>query len=143
MRNVLIKFIVSLAFLIPSTSMAIVKSAEELQNSCKEAKQQQTYRESSCYHFIGGFLQGSLLTDSSIMQDIRAMEGYSARAFRTRVGTERKWLPDTFLAEFCLPESYQIETVIEKLINDLIAPPPSTETAGELVYRVLKKDYPC
>lgn len=96
----------------------------------------------ACDTFIEGFLAGALLTDAAIITTLENTEGgtdFIDRAYRTRVNRRR--LPSTFLASFCLPRVGTAELVAD--IRALLRNADPERPLGEVVYDVLRTHYPC
>jgi len=100
-----------------------------------------------CQAYISGFLEGALLTDNTIVEHVTARDktysSFSERAFRTRVGTPRDKLPDTYMADFCLPADSNVESVVTELAARLAVTDAKQATMAEAVYDRIKADYPC
>ncbi len=100
----------------------------------------------SCRNYILGFLEGAIVTDPrvamGVADQIESEDSFQARAYRTRLGRDLVRLGPSYLAGFCVPDSAPLRTITSRVV-DALPSTPSDEPARELVYRVLKSDYPC
>lgn len=136
-------------YLVADSAAAITSvRASELRADC------QAYRTAPdstaakrCLAYIHGFLDGAIVTDARVAQNVSAeyekSETYSQRVIRTRVRERNKVTP-TYYAGFCVGNPVQITVVVDKVIAHLEANPPGSETsAAALVYAALKSGFPC
>ena len=103
--------------------------------------------DSVCYEYISGFIDGAVLTDSAIIENIskeqKELSDFFNRAYKTRVGNDRKKVPATYYANFCLPEDQSRKMVIEELIHQLDAEVITKQTFKHTLYETLKRVYHC
>ena len=103
--------------------------------------------DSVCYEYISGFIDGAVLTDSAIIENIskeqKELSDFFNRAYKTRVGNDRKKVPATYYANFCLPEDQSRKMVIEELIHQLDAEVITKQTFKLTLYETLKRVYQC
>ena len=103
---------------------------------------------STCFQYVKGFLDGALLSDAQIMKNIREdSEGskFTDRAFSTRVGKTRgqSVVPDTFLADFCLPNSTASDDVVMKVLDALKQVKVKSDISAEMIFQNVKSVFPC
>jgi hypothetical protein len=144
--------LMGITMLLGSGSLAFSSSAQEegdfsLLESCKDiAATPIEQHHSQCFQYIQGFLDGALLTDSTIMQGLKKqpkMSDYSERVFRTRVGKTRDAIPDTYLADFCLPDSKVTDEVVLKVIDGFNKIATKSEPMADQIYSSVKASFPC
>ena len=101
----------------------------------------------ACHAYIEGFLDGALVTDAAIVRSVTGDEAvtsdYFARAYQTRVSSQRLNLPPTALAHFCLPEEESRAEVVETIAAGLLERSVRGEQIPNLLYAILKHTYPC
>jgi hypothetical protein len=103
---------------------------------------------STCFQYVKGFLDGALLSDAQIMknisEDAKGSE-FSERAFSTRVGKTRgnPEIPDTFFADFCLPDSNASDEVVLKTLEVLKKVKVKSEITAEMIFENVKNEFPC
>ena len=99
-----------------------------------------------CRTYVLGFLEGAIATDPRVAmrvtEQIEKDESFQARAYRTRLGRDLKRFGPSFLAGFCVPREVSLSTVTTRVVSSLPAT-DADEPAGEVVYRVLRANYPC
>lgn len=103
---------------------------------------------STCFQYVKGFLDGALLSDAQIMKNIRDDDKgskFSDRAFSTRVGKTRDAvaIPDTFFADFCLPESTASDDVVMKTLEALKKVKVKSDITAQMIFQNIKKEFPC
>ncbi len=103
-----------------------------------------------CYQYIRGFLQGSVITDTAIINKIKGSEFESAfanRAYNTRVGNTRDSIQATSYAGFCLPNDQATNDVVIQLLKDvqssLREQSEDEPTVPKRLYELLKARYSC
>ncbi len=125
------------------------ESAEEaLVKSCSHLIDSEVIPEDSiCYEYINGFIDGAVITDRAIIENItkekQEFSSFFQRAYKTRVGGNRGTLPVTYYAKFCLPEETSRKVVIEQLIHELDANIISKQAFKQTLYETLKRVYSC
>lgn len=96
-----------------------------------------------CHTYIEGYLDGALVTDAAILETVARNEGKTSefvkRAYLTRVGNDRRNIPATALAHFCLPESVNRPDIVRAIGHALKAADITSDTISEAVY----EQYPC
>ena len=99
--------------------------------------------------YIQGFIDGAVATDERVAQNIvkeyEKEESFSQRAARTRIGSRLDRYGYTVYADYCLGDPVPLKEVVEHVVaaienKDMVAANP---LASDLVYRVLRRDYPC
>ncbi|WP_223787763.1 hypothetical protein [Marinicella meishanensis] len=131
------------------TNQAQAASAEEaLVASCEGFIESNVIPEDSvCYEYINGFIDGAVLTDSAIIENLTKEEkqfsSFFERAYKTRVGNTRKPIPPTYFAKFCLPEEQSRKVIIENLIHELDAKIIKQQSFKQTLYDTLKRVYSC
>ena len=135
--------LLSIAFL----SLPSLYSHASATDACENvAKVTENVTTSICFQYIKGFLDGALLSDAQIMKNINVDEKvskFSDRAFSTRVGKIRNDVPDTFLADFCLPESAANDDVVMKVLEALKNVKVKSDITAELIFENVKRAFPC
>ncbi len=125
------------------------ETAEEaLVKSCSGYITSQVIPEDSvCYEYISGFIDGAIITDSAIIENItkekKEFSSFFQRAYKTRVGGKRKPVPPTYYANFCLPEDQSRKMVIEELIHQLDSEIINKQSFKQTLYETLKRVYKC
>ncbi|MFT4939009.1 MAG: hypothetical protein ACI88A_002041 [Paraglaciecola sp.] len=141
-----IAFIVILisSFMLPSVGQAkdfnLIKSCQSLSDKLEE------HADSACYVYIQGFLDGAVLTDSKIMQEIDKrsnMSEFSQRVIRNRLGMQRGSSPDTYLAEFCLATEKASKQDILTVIRIVQSSEAENIQPGDLIYDAVRTSFPC
>ena len=131
------------------TQQADAASAEEaLVDSCSGYIESNVIPEDSvCYEYINGFIDGAVLTDSAIIENLTKEEkqfsSFFERAYKTRVGNTRKTVPATYFAKFCLPEEQSRKQIIENLIHELDVAVIQQQSFKQTLYDTLKRVYSC
>jgi hypothetical protein len=99
-----------------------------------------------CRTYVLGFLEGAIATDPrvalGVTEQIEKEDSFQARAYRTRLGRDLERLGPSHLAGFCVPKEIPLGSITTRVVESLPAT-PADEPAGELVYRVLRSNYPC
>ncbi len=124
-----------------SAEVALIKSCAGYITS------QEIPEDSVCYEYISGFIDGAIITDNAIIENIskekKEFSSFFNRAYKTRVGTTRKQVPATYYANFCLPEDQSRKMIIEELIHQLDAEIINKQTFKQTLYDTLKRVYKC
>ena len=114
---------------------------------CAESDILAAHEMTPCGVYIKGFLEGALLTDYAIIENIEQQQGFTSafaqRALRTRVGSTSRNLPATFFAQFCLPQEGVTVTTVNKVKDSLIAHEGTNQSFDQQVYAAVKRTYPC
>jgi hypothetical protein len=137
------------AVLLYMTNTSKAESAEQaLVNSCAAfITSNQIPEDSICYEYISGFIDGAIITDNAIIENItkekKEFSAFFNRAYKTRVGNTRKAVPATYYANFCLPEEQPRKVIIEELIHQLDAEIINKQTFKQTLYDTLKRVYKC
>lgn len=130
-------------------SFSHAENAEEaLVKSCSSYITSQVIPEDSvCYEYISGFIDGAIITDTAIIENItkekKEFSSFFQRAYKTRVGKQRKTVPPTYYANFCLPEDQSRKMVIEELIHQLDSNIINKQSFKKTLYDTLKRVYKC
>lgn len=121
---------------------------EELRDYCSQIDSRPASDSARlCVTYIGGFLDGAVATDARVAENVAAeadTESFSERAFRTRVARRLQQTGPTGYAEFCVGEPVPVIDVARLVVEELerpVAVAPSS--AGEVVDRALRRNYPC
>jgi hypothetical protein len=77
-----------------------------------------------------------------VAEQIERDNSFQARAYRTRLGRDLERLGPSHLAGFCVPKKTSLGAVVTRVVVSL-PDMHADEAAGELVYRVLRSNYPC
>lgn len=98
-----------------------------------------------CAQYVAGFLDGALLTDAAVVNNLSSGErsDFMERAYRTRVGEGRTPLPPTALADFCLPDGMSTDAAAERVVDALGQKPAIAQTLQDEVYSAVKALFPC
>lgn len=98
-----------------------------------------------CARYVAGFLDGALLTDAAVVNNLSSDErsDFMVRAYRTRVGEGRAPLPPTALADFCLPDGLSSDAAAGRVVDALGQKPATTQTLQDEVYSAVKALFPC
>ena len=101
-----------------------------------------------CTRYVQGFIDGAVATDGrvaqNVVEELDSGENYSSRAAMTRIGKRLERFETTY-AEFCLGNPIPLKEVVEHIVaalenEQLVTAHP---LARDLVYTVLRSDYPC
>lgn len=131
--------LIAIAAISLSASHSIAQS-EEIPDYCADLDSD------ICEAYIHGFLDGAVITDTALINNI--LEGekdrsdFVQRAFATRVGQDRLNQNPTYYADFCLPEGVSLQEDAAKIASDLNAS-HTGENLAVSVYEVIKQDFPC
>ena len=102
---------------------------------------------STCFQYVKGFLDGALLSDEQIMKNIGEDESsdFFDRAYKTRVGKVRAGanVPNTFLADFCLPDANATNEVVMQVLEALKKVKVKSEMTEQMIYENIKREFPC
>lgn len=131
-----------LAFALALTITSITANAQSDTDYCTDVESD------ICKAYIHGFLDGAVVTDTALINNI--LEGekdrsdFVQRAFATRVGQERFNRNPTYYADFCLPEGVSLQEDAAKIASDLESANVNKEQdLANWVYEVIKQDFPC
>lgn len=128
---------------------ATAENAEEaLVKSCRGFIESNSIPEDSvCFEYINGFIDGAVLTDTAIIENItkedKEFSTFFQRAYKTRVGKPKRTIPPTYFAKFCLPEETSRKMIIENLIHELDADVLNKQSFKQTLYDTLKRVYSC
>jgi hypothetical protein len=148
MQSFLIKTSMLFMMLLISANSQAASAEEAVVSSCSSYISSQVIPEDSvCYEYINGFIDGAILTDSAIIENItKEKEEFSSffkRAYKTRVGRTRDQVPVTYYAKFCLPEDMSRKAVIEELIHELDEQVIGKQSFRNTLYDTMKRVYAC
>tara|TARA_R110002110_G_scaffold415561_1_gene650782 strand:- start:83025 stop:83501 length:477 start_codon:yes stop_codon:yes gene_type:complete len=147
----LIAFGGAMSVLLPQGASAQEHQAEVVR-SCVAGQDGDAVAMALCSSYIEGFLDGALVTDTAIVNNISSGKGgaeasdFMTRAYQTRVGSSRGVLPATYLAEFCLPADLPRSSLVERLAKLLASHRFDTakrETVADALYDEIKRSFPC
>ena len=133
------------ASMLPSTTLALGElPAESLIAVCSS---EQTTDQDVCQAYLGGFVDGALTTDPTVAVNVvneaqRSTDALTERAIRTRVRDRLAQFGASVYAEFCPPNPLPIEALSQALVTRA-AEPGSPELARDLLYEVVRSEYPC
>ncbi len=102
-----------------------------------------------CVRYIQGFIDGAVATDERVAINVAAAyeknESFAERALRTRLGNLADRYGVSAYADYCLGDPVPLSEVVERVIGEFeqVDYQPALENARDLVYRVLRKHYPC
>ena len=133
----------SVGMLLCLLSLTSYASATDACENVTEVKENVTT--STCFQYVKGFLDGALLSDAQIMKNLdqdKDMSGFFDRAFKTRVGKTRGDIPDTFLADFCLPESTASDEVVLTILSALKKIKVKNDITAEMIFENVKREFP-
>lgn len=122
--------------------------ASQLRTDCKAlAASPEGAAARRCVAYIQGFVDGAVVTNARIVQDVSkeygAGETYSQRARRTRL-RERDRRNPSWYAGICIPDSVRIGEVAKAVATYLEATPPAPhENSATALYAALRANYPC
>ena len=142
--------IIAALLLSPAAHAVEALSTEELVSHCDKYSDPQAEKDRIfCVRYIQGFIDGAVATDERVAQNIvkeyEKEESFSQRAARTRIGSRLDRYGYTVYADYCLGDPVPLKEVVEHVVaaienKDMVAANP---LARDLVYRVLRRDYPC
>ncbi len=124
-------------------------STQELMSHCAVYEQQPDGTDGVfCVRYIQGFIDGAVATDERVTYNVAEEyegETFTERAIRTRLGDQIRRYGPSYYAEFCLGEPLPLVTVVRTIVQELKASKVVTEQAlaREVVYDVLRQQYPC
>lgn len=144
----MIRLILLLLTLVFSKQSLAASAEEAVVESCTGYIESQVIPEDSvCFEYINGFIDGAVLTDRAIIENLTQEEkqfsNFFERAYKTRVGNKRKTLPPTYFAKFCLPEDQSRKAVVEQLIHEFDADVMTQQSFSKTLYDTLKRVYSC
>ena len=135
------------ALLLALASTSAQASSESTGQYCNSDYGQDPVKTAECNAYISGFLNGALLTDSTIVKHVTAQDktysSFTERAYRTRVGSTRQELPATYLADFCLPADREVSSITMELAARLVLNEGKSDAMAEALYEQIQTDYPC
>ena len=102
-----------------------------------------------CVRYVQGFIDGAVATDERVLENITAEidqdETFTERAIRNRIGSRIRLRGPTVYADFCLGEPDSLESVVEKVVDDLANREYLDENllARDAVFATFRREYPC
>lgn len=127
----------------PALAVATLTAAE-LKTLCAD---DEAASSEACRMYVRGFLDGAIATDPRVAMNVanafENQDSLTARAYRTRLGRDLDRYGPSFLADFCVPATVPVDAVLDDIAAELAGTEDLQEPAGELVYRVLTRSYPC
>ena len=102
-----------------------------------------------CVRYVQGFIDGAVATDERVLENVAAEidqdETFTERAIRNRIGTRIRLRGPTVYADFCLGEPDSLESVVEKVVDDLANRKYLDESllARDAVFSTFQREYPC
>ncbi len=126
-------------------SMVPVYAQQDIRSACIAHKKSTTGTDNGlCQSYVGGFLDGALLTDTAIIDNfINEKSSFFQRAYQTRAAKVRKPLPATYLAKFCLPQSETFPKIVDTIIENLDSSLLELKPLNHVTYETIKRIYPC
>ncbi|MDJ0926694.1 MAG: Rap1a/Tai family immunity protein [Gammaproteobacteria bacterium] len=101
----------------------------------------------TCVAFVRGFIDGALATDPrvamNVERELNRDESFAERAYRTRLGQRMDRYGPSFFADFCIPTPVPLQDIVNQVAAELRQVADRNEPARELVYRTLRRGYPC
>lgn len=104
----------------------------------------------SCDLYVQAFIDGAIATDPRVAMrvtlELERQESFTDRAFRTRLGQRMDRLGPSFLAGFCVGEPVPVQQLSELIREELQSAAGGArvnDSARELVYNVLAREFPC
>ena len=98
-----------------------------------------------CLAYVHGFIDGAVATDPRVSENV-AMEierdKLRDRAVRTRIKQRLERYGPSYFAGFCIPQPVPLQNIVD-LIKAELKTDANSATARELVYNVVRKNYPC
>ena len=142
--------IIGALMLAPPAFAVEALSTDELVSHCDKYHDPQAEKDRIfCVRYIQGFIDGAVATDERVAQNIvkeyEKEESFSERAARTRIGSRLDRYGYTVYADYCLGDPVPLKEVVEHDVSAIENPNlvDANPLARELVYRVLRRDYPC
>jgi hypothetical protein len=137
-----------LAFSLLSTAVEAENAEQAVVKSCAGyITSKEIPEDSVCYEYISGFIDGAVITDSAIIENLtkekKELSSFFQRAYKTRVGSREKTIPPTYYAKFCLPEHQSRKIIIEDLIHHLDPDVLNKQSFKQTLYDTLKRVYAC
>lgn len=134
--------------LLSSLSLKAASAEEALIKSCAGYIESKEIPEDSvCFEYINGFIDGAVITDTAIIENItkekQELSSFFQRAYKTRVGSRNKTIPPTYYAKFCLPDDQPRKTIVEELIHQLDSDVLTKQSFKQTLYETLKRVYAC
>lgn len=102
-----------------------------------------------CIRYVQGFIDGAVATDARVLENVATEfdedESFTERAIRSRIGSRINRRGPTVYADFCLGEPDSLESVVEKVVNDLANRKVLDKDllARDAVFSTLRREYPC
>lgn len=102
-----------------------------------------------CVRYVQGFIDGAVATDARVLENIATEfdedESFTDRAIRSRIGSRIRLRGPTVYADFCLGEPDSLESVVEKVVDDLASREVLDKEllARDAVLSTLQREYPC
>ena len=98
-----------------------------------------------CLAYVHGFIDGAVATDPRVSENV-AMEierdKLRDRAVRTRIKQRLERYGPSYFAGFCIPQPVPLQNIVD-LIKAELKTDANSASARELVYNVVRKNYPC
>ncbi|MCC7413688.1 MAG: hypothetical protein IT495_18895 [Gammaproteobacteria bacterium] len=146
----LVLFLSILHFPLQSVLAVEVLSTRELASHCKDMPDNRdTVDGVYCARYIQGFVDGAIVTDVRVMENMEAelvrKESFTDRARRTRMPGKEDFLRAAGYAEFCLGDPLPLREIVDKVVDDVNDEKnlESNLPARKTVYASLRKHYPC
>ena len=138
----------NLVLVLLSSNVQAESAEEALVKSCAGFIDSKEIPEDSvCYEYINGFIDGAVITDSAIIENItkekKELSSFFQRAYKTRVGSKDKAIPPTYYAKFCLPDDQPRKMIVEELIHQLDSEVLNKQSIKQTLYETLKRVYAC
>jgi hypothetical protein len=136
-------------FSLPALAVAPLSSAE-LASHCIHYRKSPAGKDGIfCVRYIQGFIDGAVATDERVAINVAAeyenIETFAERATRTRLGNMLDRYGASVYAEYCLGDPIPLATVVDSVVAkfERVDFNPAQSNARDLVYQVLRDNYPC
>lgn len=134
-----------------STAFAVEPlTAKTLDRYCAEFDEKpESILSQKCVAYVGGFLDGAIVTDSRVAENVvkeieEEEETFTQRAIRTRISDRMKKFGPSVYAEFCVGEPVPIKELVIHVVEEIDSRKFLEGVAArQIVYASLKEHYPC
>jgi hypothetical protein len=133
-------------FALAHTAVAVQpKTASELHRHCENFAADPAAPESRlCVNYIAGFLDGAVVTDARVAENVAAEIERSDTFTERATGSRIKDYGPSVYAEFCVGRPVPIEDVVSHVMEELEGYELLDDVlARSVVYASLRRAYPC
>ena len=130
---------------ISSTAHAVnVLMASQMADICLDENGQDAGKE-ICAAYVRGFIDSAVATDPRVIENVTMdlEESFSKKAARTRIGSRLKSYGPSYYAQFCIQDTVPLSEIAVHVQAALTTDRVVDIPARDLVYQVLRKNYPC